>query len=218
MTERGTGCLGAWPAWEEGWGLRRPRPDALEGLGVPLVLNAQGLSPGEIDVAQQEAQDRARRPPKDPFGVVRPSQAGAEGSPCCFDDDRLFSRPDLDADRRSVRGGVLEMKAKGHFQPVTAELVNQEAFDWEMVSQMPGYAMAHPGGEGGINGGIGETHDGKGRVTFYIEVSDIQGSLAAVERLGGKAVFGPEEEPNGPTIALFADPEGHLVGLVKARA
>lgn len=26
----------------------------------------------------------------------------------------------------------------------------------------------------------------------------------------------PVDVPEGPTIAMFADPEGHLVGLVKA--
>jgi predicted enzyme related to lactoylglutathione lyase len=27
--------------------------------------------------------------------------------------------------------------------------------------------------------------------------------------------MGPEEIPGGPTIALFTDPEGHVIGLVK---
>ena len=41
--------------------------------------------------------------------------------------------------------------------------------------------------------------------------------LAALEhlRLGGSTVQEPMDVPGGPTIALFADPEGHVVGLVK---
>jgi uncharacterized protein len=31
----------------------------------------------------------------------------------------------------------------------------RDAFDWQMRPSGPGYAMAHPGEEGGINGGIG---------------------------------------------------------------
>jgi hypothetical protein len=27
---------------------------------------------------------------------------------------------------------------------------------------------------------------------------------------------GPDRVPNGPVIALFSDPEGHVVGLVEA--
>ena len=41
--------------------------------------------------------------------------------------------------------------------------------------------------------------------------------LAALEhlRLGGSTVTEPMDVPGGPTIALFADREGYVVGLVK---
>jgi predicted enzyme related to lactoylglutathione lyase len=29
-------------------------------------------------------------------------------------------------------------------------------------------------------------------------------------------VIGPMDVPNGPRLALFADPEGHVVGLIEA--
>jgi predicted enzyme related to lactoylglutathione lyase len=94
----------------------------------------------------------------------------------------------------------------------------QDAFDWQMEEAIPNYyAMAHPGGEGGINGGIGEAMDGSaGHVTFYVAVPDLEAALSRIERLGGSTVMGPTEVPEGPTIAMFADPEGHLVGLLKA--
>jgi predicted enzyme related to lactoylglutathione lyase len=28
--------------------------------------------------------------------------------------------------------------------------------------------------------------------------------------------MGPTDVPEGPTVALFADPEGHVIGLVKS--
>lgn len=39
--------------------------------------------------------------------------------------------------------------------------------------------------------------------------------LQQVERLGGKTIQPPVQVPGGVKFALFADPEGHVVGLVK---
>ena len=93
----------------------------------------------------------------------------------------------------------------------------KDAFDWQIQPAVANYAMAHPGGGVGINGGIGATPDGSaGHVPFYVEVPDLEATLSTIESLGGSMVMGPEDVPEGPTIAMFADPEGHLVGLVKA--
>jgi len=53
-------------------------------------------------------------------------------------------------------------------------------------------------------------------VTFYVEVDDPAAALEKIAQLGGKTVQEPVDVPNGPTIALFADPEGHTIGLVKS--
>ncbi len=92
-----------------------------------------------------------------------------------------------------------------------------EAFGWEMQDVMGGaYYMANPGAENGISGGVGAAPDGgTGHVTFYVEVDDPAAALEKIARLGGKTVQEPMDIPNGPTIAMFADPEGHVVGLVK---
>ncbi len=95
----------------------------------------------------------------------------------------------------------------------------KDAFDWQMEPAIPNYAIARPGGEGGINGGIGATPDGgAGHVTFYVQVPDLEAALSKIEGLEGSTVMGPTEVPEGPTIAMFADPEGHLVGLLKAES
>lgn len=92
-----------------------------------------------------------------------------------------------------------------------------DTFEWEMQSVMPTYAMAHPEGENGIAGGIGAGAEGsEGRVTFYIEVADLAAALERVGAGGGSTVQPPIDVPEGPRIAMFADPEGHVVGLVEA--
>jgi predicted enzyme related to lactoylglutathione lyase len=90
-------------------------------------------------------------------------------------------------------------------------------FDWKISTDNPmNYGIVDTGVDGGIGGGIGAPPGGgDGHVTFYVQVDDPKAYLDRAERLGGRTLFGPEEVPGGPTIALFADPEGHVIGLVK---
>jgi predicted enzyme related to lactoylglutathione lyase len=91
-----------------------------------------------------------------------------------------------------------------------------EAFGWQL--QDPGNMgygrLMQP--EKGIGGGVGRAPDGGGHVTFYVEVDDPQAALDKVEQLGGKTVV-PVTEMEMVTFALFSDPEGHLVGVVKGQ-
>jgi uncharacterized protein len=111
-----------------------------------------------------------------------------------------------------------------HFQVVgrdaeTLQSFYKDAFDWQIQPAIPGYAMALPGENVGIDGGIGATPDGSaGHVTFYVAVPDLEATLGKIESLGGSTVMGPEDVPDGPTIAMFNDPEGHLIGLIKAES
>jgi predicted enzyme related to lactoylglutathione lyase len=91
-----------------------------------------------------------------------------------------------------------------------------KVFDWQLNPVMPTYAMVSTGAEGGIAGGVGAPPDGSaGHVTFYVEVDDLANALEQIESAGGRTIQPPMDVPNGPSIALFADPEGHVVGLVK---
>ena len=95
----------------------------------------------------------------------------------------------------------------------------RDAFDWQMqpFNPIPGYNMVRPGAEGGIGGGVGPAYDGgPGHATFYVKVANLEEALGKVESLGGRKVMGPVDVPEGPSFALFTDPEGHLVGLFKA--
>jgi predicted enzyme related to lactoylglutathione lyase len=69
----------------------------------------------------------------------------------------------------------------------------------------------------GIGGGIGGPGpDGyPGHVTVYVEVPDVEASLAKAESLGGSRVMGPETVMEGIEIGLFTDPEGHVIGVIK---
>ena len=51
-------------------------------------------------------------------------------------------------------------------------------------------------------------------MTFYVEVDDPAAYLAKVTELGGTTIVPPTEiQQGGLTFAVFADPEGHVVGL-----
>jgi uncharacterized protein len=94
------------------------------------------------------------------------------------------------------------------------------AFGWEMKPEpaAPGYSMAHPNVAGGINGGVGAApNGGPGHVTFYVEVPDLAVALGTIEKLGGRRVVEPRAVPGG-RIAMFSDPEGHVVGLFQTGA
>src|SRR5262245_37361739 len=80
------------------------------------------------------------------------------------------------------------------------------------------YGEVKTGSDRGIPGGVGQVPPG-GRpwTTFYVETPDINASLATAERLGGKVITPRTELPN-VVIGAFADPEGHIVGLVEPMA
>ncbi len=89
-------------------------------------------------------------------------------------------------------------------------------FDWHIDADNPmdyGMVDTHAGG---INGGIVGSEDGTSQVTIYIEVDDTDAYLKKVESMGGKMVVPTTVIPNMVTFALFTDPEGHVVGLVKS--
>lgn len=66
----------------------------------------------------------------------------------------------------------------------------------------------------GIPGGIGSSPDGRGHVTVYASVDDIQKYLEQAETLGAKTVV-PVTTMAQTTFAQFADPQGLVFGLFK---
>jgi uncharacterized protein len=77
------------------------------------------------------------------------------------------------------------------------------------------YGMVDTHAEGGINGGIGQCQDGSNRITFYAQVDNLQAYLNKAEKLGGKTVMPPTALTDDMSLAMFTDPEGNFIGLVK---
>ncbi len=105
-----------------------------------------------------------------------------------------------------------------HFEIIGEDLKVLEGFyagvfDWQISPVMEKYSVENTGT--GIAGGIGGMGDARRHVTFYVEVGDVNATLALIEDEGGQKAFGPHPVPAGAIIPGFTDPEGHLVGLVQ---
>ena len=90
-----------------------------------------------------------------------------------------------------------------------------DLFGWEFDTDNPmDYGLVNGAG---IGGGVAKGPDGyEGHVTFYVEVPDIEATLARAESLGGSRIFGPDQVMEGLVLGQFTDPEGHLIGLTQA--
>ena len=89
-----------------------------------------------------------------------------------------------------------------------------ELFGWT-YKEAPGmnYGMTDPEATG-IGGGVGTAPGGTSWTTFYVGVEDVGKALAKAKSLGGRELMPVTQLPD-VTIAVFADPEGHPVGLVE---
>ena len=89
-------------------------------------------------------------------------------------------------------------------------------FEWGIAAPNANNYREIQTGEGQIHGGIGVRPDGNGFVSFYVAVDDVQSYLTRAEKLGGKTVLPVTRVTDEYVIAMFADPEGHLIGLVRS--
>ena len=100
-------------------------------------------------------------------------------------------------------------KDRGKLQKFYGDL-----FGWKIDANNPMQYGIVAADAPGIAGGICQAM-GPPLVTFYVSAPDLAAALKKAERLGGKTVLEPHDVPNGPQIALFSDPDGNVVGLVK---
>ena len=91
-----------------------------------------------------------------------------------------------------------------------------DLFEWKLDTSNPGgYGMSSPD-ETGIVVGVGASHDGgAGHVTGYVTVKDVDATLARAADLGGRVIMPKFSPAPGVTLALVADPEGHVLGLTE---
>lgn len=90
-------------------------------------------------------------------------------------------------------------------------------FGWEyQLMEGMDYGLVQPAGEGSIGGGVAGAMGGAPPyITFYIQVDDLQAYLSKAEAMGAKTILPPMPIPNVGSCAMFADPDGNVVGLYK---
>ena len=92
-------------------------------------------------------------------------------------------------------------------------------FGWTVNANNPmNYVLVNTGNKLGTNGGIGQNDPNQPvppAVTFYVQVNDLQSTLDMAQSMGGMTVMPPMEIPDMVTMAMFRDPEGNTIGLVK---
>jgi predicted enzyme related to lactoylglutathione lyase len=96
----------------------------------------------------------------------------------------------------------------------------EEAFGWTTHADGDDYLQINTNGvcagtgEPGIEGGIGPSDPGDDFVTFYVQVPDVEETLAQVVELGAEVDM-PATEAGRVVIGIIRDPHGNRIGLVR---
>ena len=101
--------------------------------------------------------------------------------------------------------------------PEKASAFYQQVFDWKIrVIPDLNYHLVETEG-GGINGGIMKPQQGPwpSDLSLYIQVDDVDAYAEKIREGGGKIMREKMEIPNVGTFALFADPDGRVLGIWK---
>ena len=97
--------------------------------------------------------------------------------------------------------------------PDTTRAFFAELFGWTYSDgAFPGYSFVDPGVEGALPTAIGPVQGGDDAVLFFVGVEDVEATLARAEQLGGKTIQ-PAQNVPGVTFGVFADSQGHVVGV-----
>ena len=91
-------------------------------------------------------------------------------------------------------------------------------FEWKIDANNPmNYGLVNTGTKKGIGGGIGQAQSNMPPgPMFYVEVEDLVACLAKAESMGARTVVPITEIPNMVTYAVFSDPDGLNIGLIKS--
>jgi predicted enzyme related to lactoylglutathione lyase len=76
----------------------------------------------------------------------------------------------------------------------------------------PGYTFINTGADGGPAVAIGPRQGADDEVLFFVAVDDVAATLSKAEKLGG-TITQPAQEVPGVTFGVFADAQGHKVGV-----
>ena len=111
-----------------------------------------------------------------------------------------------------------------HFELMTDDVARCKAFygavfDWKYDDvAMPGYTIVHTGQDPG--GGIfARPKDAPHPcMNVYFTVGDIDKTLAKVAEMGGKVIVPKTPIPTVGHFAMFTDPEGIVIGIMRPGA
>jgi hypothetical protein len=89
-----------------------------------------------------------------------------------------------------------------------------DLFGWKIASEgaFPGYTFIDTGVEGGTFVAISPRQADDDEVLFFVGVEDVDATLRKAEELGGTIVQ-PAQHVPGTTFGVFADAQGHKVGV-----
>ena len=89
-----------------------------------------------------------------------------------------------------------------------------DLFGWKVAFEgsVPGYTFIDTGGEGATHVAISPRQADHDEVLFFVAVEDVAATLQRAEKLGG-AIIQPEQNVPGVSFGVFADAQGHQVGV-----
>jgi predicted enzyme related to lactoylglutathione lyase len=89
-----------------------------------------------------------------------------------------------------------------------------DLFGWKVAAQgaFPGYTFIDTGVDGGPYVAIGPRQSHEDEVLFFVAVEDVPATLKKAQQLCGE-IIQPAQEVPGTTFGVFADAQGHKVGV-----
>lgn len=101
--------------------------------------------------------------------------------------------------------------------PETHSTFYQKLFDWTIHADNPlGYRMVDTGSERGIPGGFWPAPpEATPFVQLFIEVDDVNETLARATEMGAGVIIPPQDLPGGEAMAVLRDPEGMPFALFR---
>jgi len=93
-----------------------------------------------------------------------------------------------------------------------------DLFGWQVASEgaFAGYTFIDTGADGGTYVAISPRQGAEDEVLFFVAVEDVAATLERAEQLGGRIVQ-PAQQVPGTSFGVFADAQGHKVGVAANR-
>lgn len=106
-----------------------------------------------------------------------------------------------------------EMNAR---DPAKLSRFYEDVFEWELGPERDGFVSISKLGQRGVSGGIrrSSSSDEAPAVALFVQVEAPEPWVTRIASSGGEVIGPPQALPPSGTWVTFADPEGHVWGLV----